>query len=207
MTSDLGLRIGIGLVFAGLVWMVARYRQKAQSGEKFSLDKEGRLIALPLRLGGVALWLYLPAYVLLPDWMAWSTVPVAPALRWSGLAIAALLVPPFVHWAQRSLGRNVTPTVITRKNHELITHGPYRYIRHPLYTAAMVFFLSMSVAAGSWLLPLVMLIVFPVLMARIPKEEAELQAQFGDQYRLYKEKTGRFVPRLAGQAGQPTPDG
>ena len=197
MTSDLSFRIGIGLVFAGLVWMVTRYRRRAQGDEQFSLEKEGWRIAIPLRLGGIALWLYLPAYVLAPGWMAWSTVDVSPVLRWIALAVAALVVPPFVAWAQRSLGKNVSPTVVTRPEHQLVTYGPYRYIRHPLYTAGMVFFLAMSVAAGSWFLPLVMLVVFPVLMVRIPLEEAELEARFGEPYRRYKASTGRFVPRLA----------
>lgn len=196
MSSELGLRIGIGLVFIGVVAMVTRYRRRAQGGEKFSLKKEGWRIAVPLRLAGVALWLYLPVLVLSPSMMAWSTVPVPTTLRWAGLAVAAFLVPPFIHWAQRSLGDNVTTTVITRKDHKLVTHGPYRYIRHPLYTGGMVFFLAMSVAAGSWFLLLVMSVVFPVLLARIPKEEEELRRRFGETYVAYVQRTGRFLPRL-----------
>lgn len=207
MMSDLVIRIGIGLVFVGLVWIVTRYRRRAQSGEKFSLEKEGWPIAVALRLGGLALWLYLPAYVLAPGWMVWSTFDLPPALRWSGLAIAALVVPPFVVWSQRSLGDNVSPTVVTRQNHQLVTRGPYRYIRHPLYAAGMVFFLAMAVAAESWFLPLIMLVVFPVLMARIPKEEAELEARFGDRYRRYKATTGRFLPRIGALQGDPAAGG
>lgn len=206
MTSELDLRVAIGIVFAGVMWMVTRYRRRAQGGEKFNLEKEGWRIAVPLRAAGVALWLYLPIYVFLPQWMAWSTLDVAMAVRWGGLAVAAILVPPFVHWAQRSLGNNVSPTVITREHHQLVTHGPYDYIRHPLYTAGMVFFLTMSVAAGSWFLPLVMLLVFPVLMIRIPKEEAELEDRFGDAYRRYKERTGRFLPRIGGYSGEAAAD-
>jgi hypothetical protein len=122
ITADRGLRIGIGLVFAGTVGMVVSYRQTAQGGETFSLEKEGWRIAVLLRLGGLALWLYLPAYLLAPGWMAWSTYDLPMDVRWFGLAIAALVVPPFVAWAQRSLGDNVLPTVVTSKNHELATH-------------------------------------------------------------------------------------
>lgn len=202
MSAEFGIRIGIGLVFAGLVWMVTRYRRRAQGGETFSLEKEGWRIAVPLRLGGVSLWLYLPAYVLAPGWMAWSTYDLPMAVRWFGLAIAALVVPPFVAWAQRSLGDNVSPTVVTRHNHQLVTHGPYRHIRHPLYAAGAVFFLAMSLAAGSWFLPLVLLVVLPVLLARIPLEEAELLRRFGEAYRIYGLRTGRFFPRL-GAASRP----
>ena len=206
LTSDMTLRVTIGLVFAGVVWMVTRYRRRAQGGEKFDLDKEGWRIAVPLRAAGLVLWLYLPFSVLLPQWMAWSTFGVPPAIRWGALAIAAILVPPFVHWAQRSLGSNVTTTVVTKPNHQLVTHGPYAYIRHPLYTGGTAFFLAMSVAAGSWFLPLVMLIVFPVLMIRIPKEEAELEDRFGEAYRRYKGRTGRFLPRVGSLSGKMAAD-
>jgi len=206
LTSEMTLRVAIGLVFVGVVWMVTRYRRRAQGGERFDLEKEGWRIAVPLRAAGLLLWLYLPLYVLLPRWMAWSTFGVPSAIRWGALAIAAILVPPFVHWAQRSLGTNVTTTVVTRQHHQLVTHGPYAYIRHPLYTGAIVFFLGMSIAAGSWFLPLVMLIVFPVLMMRIPKEEAELEDRFGEAYRRYKARTGRFLPRIGSFSGKVAAD-
>ncbi|MFP3853298.1 MAG: methyltransferase family protein, partial [Anaerolineales bacterium] len=64
------------------------------------------------------------------------------SLRLAALAFAALVIPPFVHWAQSSLGNNVSPTVITKENLQLVTNGPHRYIRHPLYTAGFLFWFS-----------------------------------------------------------------
>jgi protein-S-isoprenylcysteine O-methyltransferase Ste14 len=186
----------IGLVFTGLVLLVSRYRRQAQAGESYELDQEGWTIVVPLRLVGLALWLYLPLYVLFPRLMAWSTVPLPNPLRWAGLAVAGLLVPPFVHWAQSNLGDNVTTTVITKEGHQLVTEGPYRCIRHPLYTSGFIFFLAMSLAMGSWLLLLAISIVAISLLKRTPKEEAQLIERFGDQYREYIKRTGRFIPRF-----------
>lgn len=200
MTSELTFRVLIGLLFAGLVLLVTRYRRRAQAGESYSLEQEGWAIAVPLRLAGLALWLYLPLYVLFPRQMAWSTSPMPAGLRWAGLAVAGLLVPPFVHWAQQSLGQNVTTTVITKEDHQLVTQGPYRYIRHPLYSAGFVFFLAMSLATGSWLLPMAIVIGAVMLLLRTPKEEAALIERFGEQYQQYMERTGCFFPRLGSRA-------
>lgn len=196
MRFALILRILIGLQFAGVVWLVNRYRRRAQAGESYGLEGEGWQVAVPLRAAGLVLWLYLPFYVLFPGVMSWSTVALPGGLHWGALATAVLLVPPFVHWAQRSLGRNVTTTVVTKEGHELVTEGPYRYIRHPLYTAGVFYFLAMSLATGSWLLFLATLLVFVMLLIRTPMEEEQLIQRFGDDYREYMRRTGRFLPRF-----------
>lgn len=200
MSPDQILRIMIGLLFIGLVVQVTSYRRRAQAGESYNLAREGWAVAIPLRIAGLALWLYLPLYVFLPRQMVWSTLPLPALLRWLAFAVAALLVPPFVHWAQSSLGRNVTTTVITKEHHQLVMEGPYRYLRHPLYTAGLIYFLAMSLATGSWFLLLSILIVGAVLLMRTPQEEAELIERFGDQYRQYMKRTGRFFPRFGSRS-------
>lgn len=196
MDMETLLRICIGLLFVGLMLLVSRYRRQAQSGQQFTLEEEGWAIAIPMRLAGLVVWLYLPAYLLFPRLMAWSTVPLPLALRWGALVVAALFVPPFVHWAQQSLGRNVTTTVIIRKDHELVTEGPYRYIRHPLYTAGVIYFVMMALAAASWLLMGAVVLMFIFLWLRIPKEEAMLAQRFGEEYLDYQNQTGMFFPKL-----------
>ena len=196
MNFDTILRLLIGILYVGIVALVMRYRRRAQAGERYDLREEGLAIGVPLRLAGLALWLYLPLFVLFPRWMSWSTLELPHGLRLTALAFAALVIPPFVHWAQRSLGNNVSPTVITKEDHQLVTDGPYRYIRHPLYTAGFLFFIAMALAAGSWFLLLVIAIATPILLARTPKEEARLLERFGDEYRRYQDQTGRFFPRL-----------
>lgn len=196
MNYETILRLLIGILYVGIVVLVMRYRLRAQAGEHYDLQEEGVAIGVPLRAAGLALWLYLPLYVLFPRLMEWSTLEVPLGLRLAALAFAGLVIPPFAHWAQRSLGSNVSPTVITKENHQLVTNGPYQYIRHPLYTAGFLFFIAMALAAGSWFLLLVIAIATPVLLARTPKEEARLLEHFGEEYRRYQEQTGRFFPRL-----------
>jgi protein-S-isoprenylcysteine O-methyltransferase Ste14 len=83
-----------------------------------------------------------------------------------------------------------------RIRHQLVTAGPYRWIRHPLYTTAIVLFLALGLMQAS-LLVLVVTVAAALLMRSlvIPAEERELAAKFGDRYRVYMTRAGRFLPR------------
>lgn len=176
--------------------LAARYRRRAQRGERFSLREEGAWIAIPLRLAGLVALVYIVTYAAVPRLLDWSLVDVPDPFRWVGALTALGLVPPLLAWAQRSLGRNVTTTVITRERHELITHGPYRLVRHPLYTIGLMLYGSLALISGSWFLGTLLVAAFGVLMLRLPKEEAMLEERFGDAYRAYMRATPRFLPRL-----------
>lgn len=195
MHTELTFRILFALAFVVNAVIVGRYRRRAQAGEQFSLAEEG-WIAIPLRLGGILLLIYVVTYIVAPSGLAWSLMTIPDALRAGGAAVALLVVPPFIHWAQSSLGTNVTTTVITREKHALVTHGPYRWIRHPLYTAGLVYYAALAVLAGSWLLMLLTVLAGILITIRLPKEEASLQARFGTEYETYRARTGRFLPRV-----------
>lgn len=196
MNDELVFRLLTALAYATVFVGVAAYRRRAQAGESYDLRQEGVLIAAVLRLGGLIIWLYPPVYALFPGLVAWAGLPIPPLARWVAGLVALLAVPPFVFWAQRHLGRNVTPTVTIKQGHELVTTGPYRHIRHPLYTAGMVFFLCLSVLTASWFMLAAIGLTSIALLARIPKEEARLAERFGEQYDAYVRRTGRFLPKL-----------
>jgi protein-S-isoprenylcysteine O-methyltransferase Ste14 len=92
----------------------------------------------------------------------------------------------------------ITPAIATRKEHKLVTAGPYRWIRHPLYTFGTLFFLSFALMADSWFIAVMALVAIVLLSIRLPKEEALLIEKFGDEYRGYMKCTGRFFPKLGG---------
>jgi protein-S-isoprenylcysteine O-methyltransferase Ste14 len=86
--------------------------------------------------------------------------------------------------------------LVTRKQHTLVTNGPYRWVRHPLYTSAAMLTLANFLAAANWFFFATGCVVFLLLAIRTRKEEENLIARFGDDYRNYMQRTGRFVPRL-----------
>jgi protein-S-isoprenylcysteine O-methyltransferase Ste14 len=148
------------------------------------------LVALPLFGGSVA-------YVLNPDWMAWSSFDGPAWLRWSG-AILGLGVVAAVHWVLTALGSNVSETVLVKERHALVTSvGPYQWVRHPLYTTGIALFTSIGLMACNWFI-LVMAVIALVLIRTVvvPREEHGLTARFGQAYADYRRRTGAMLPRV-----------
>lgn len=172
-----------------------RYRARVQ-GETIPRRKEpvpliaARLLGAAALLGGMVL------HVIRPDLMAWAGFR-APA--WVGRTGAALglLAVPAVRWVFVSLGRNVSETVLTKESHELIAAGPYRRIRHPLYTTGIALIGAVGLMLSSWLVLLLAAVTWAFIwFVVIPIEERELLARFGDSYRSYAARTGRLLPRI-----------
>jgi protein-S-isoprenylcysteine O-methyltransferase Ste14 len=130
--------------------------------------------------------------------MAWASFDVPEPLRWLGFCLGVLAVVA-VHWVLGALGRNVTETVLTKEHHELVTRGPYRWIRHPLYTTGLTLFVALGLMAGSWSVLSATVIAFALLhVLVIPREERALLAKFGERYQAYASRTGRLMPRMGG---------
>jgi protein-S-isoprenylcysteine O-methyltransferase Ste14 len=150
-----------------------------------------------LRPAGAALWLGVIAYMINPAWMAWSAMALPSWLRWSGIGFFVLAV-ALLTWTLPALGTNLTDTVVTRKHHTLVTGGPYRWIRHPFYDAMVLITLGSALIAANWFVLVSGAVVFALLALRSRVEEEQLAARFGEPYRDYRNRTGRFLPKLRG---------
>jgi protein-S-isoprenylcysteine O-methyltransferase Ste14 len=137
------------------------------------------------------------AYLIYPPLLAWSRMGLPEWTRWMGVGLGIACV-FLIYWMFSSIGTGITPTVATRKSHRLVTNGPYRWIRHPLYTFGTAFFLSFALMADSWFIALLAVLALVLLSARLPKEETLLIEKFGDEYRRYMERTGKYLPKLGG---------
>jgi protein-S-isoprenylcysteine O-methyltransferase Ste14 len=148
----------------------------------------GRLVvSLPL-FGGVL------AYLANPAWMAWAFFGLPDWARFLGAALGLATVPA-VNWVLANLGTNVSETVLTREGHRLVTTGPYRVVRHPLYTAGIALFVSMGLMAANWFILLWAAVALAgICLFVIPTEEQALESKFGDDYRRYREGTGALLP-------------
>jgi protein-S-isoprenylcysteine O-methyltransferase Ste14 len=173
------------------------YRRKAdrESGEKISRNADGSLMATVIRIGGLHLWLSPFVYLINPAWMAWSKIGLPEWIRWLGVVIGVLCVAG-VYWLFSSIGGGITPTSATRREHTLVTSGPYRWVRHPLYTIGSSMFISFGMMADNWYIALLGILAFIAMAVRTPKEEANLVEKFGDEYREYITRTGRFLPKF-----------
>lgn len=184
------------LVAMFAVSITFRRRANRKGNEQVDRTQEGVPLMFALRILGFGTWLLVLLYLINPAWLAFSTMPLPVWTRWLGLALSAAAVPLLI-WMFRSLGDNITDTVVTRDKAQLVTRGPYRYIRHPLYSFGALFFAGVVLLTGSALILLLGAATFGLLALRTPNEEARLIDRFGDEYRSYMRRTGRFVPRLS----------
>ncbi|HET9252034.1 MAG TPA: isoprenylcysteine carboxylmethyltransferase family protein [Candidatus Eisenbacteria bacterium] len=165
--------------------------------EPIDRRQEGLFFLLTLRPVGLAAMLGLFAFLIQPRWMVWSSVPLPGWLRWGGVVLA-VLGGALIVWTLRTLGMNLTDTVVTRRAHTLVTSGPYRWVRHPFYLSALFMVVGNALAAANWFLFAAGTLTFILMAGRSRIEERKLLERFGGSYEEYRSRTGRFLPRIGG---------
>ena len=93
-----------------------------------------------------------------------------------------------------TLRRFYSSTLVTKEDHQLITHGIYRFMRHPIYFGVLIAIMGVPVYAPSLYGFLVLLLLIPIFINRIRMEEELLTEEFGDAYRTYREVTSKLIP-------------
>lgn len=196
MHDETWFRIALVVVILITMAIGIPHRLKAAaSDERISHKEEGYLFAATLRTAGLLLWLSTIAYLLFPASVYWASIPIPSSLRWFAV-LSAIASTPLFYWTLSSLGKNLTDTVVTRQDAVLVTHGPYRWVRHPFYLCAAILMVAVTVQTANWLIGISSLLVLTLLAIRTPKEEEMLIKRFGDDYRRYIETTGKFIPRF-----------
>jgi protein-S-isoprenylcysteine O-methyltransferase Ste14 len=188
MRLSTALLLGTGLAISG------RYRRRADR-RGGHLRPEGARLLVGIRLLASVFLLPMLLWFVWPDAVRWAQWSLPAPLRAAGLVLQLGALPALV-WVLRSIGDNISPTQATREGHALVTSGPYRFIRHPLYTFGTVFFVGMALASALWTWALALLPLWAMLLWRTPREEANLRARFGQAYADYQARTGRYLPRL-----------
>jgi protein-S-isoprenylcysteine O-methyltransferase Ste14 len=119
----------------------------------------------------------------------------SPATEWTGVAITALGI-AFTLWARVHIGRNWSARVVIKEQHELVRSGPYRLVRHPIYTGLLVAIAGTALVVGE--VRAVAALAFAIIgfTAKAKREEAILSGEFGDEYARYRRETGMLLPRL-----------
>jgi len=196
MNPDHTFRLALIAIAFMMLPVLVYHRVRSQaSGERLDRRQEGLFILLTLRPIGVVMWLAILAYLINPRSMAWSSIGLPEWLRWAGVVLGVMGA-ALIMWTLPNLGRNLTDTVVTRKAHTLVSTGPYRFVRHPFYDAVALYLAANALAAANWFLLLTGAAVVTLLVIRTKTEEEKLALRFGDAYRAYVSRTGRFLPRI-----------
>jgi protein-S-isoprenylcysteine O-methyltransferase Ste14 len=186
------------------VWQLTRsvrhraegfYRLRSITDERLDRRQEGWPILLSLRLFALACMIGLVAFVVKPTSMAWASFHLPSWVRWCGVCLSAA-AGGLIIWTFRSLGHNLTDTVVTRRDAILVTHGPYGWVRHPFYLAFAMAVIANSLVTTNAFLAITGAAAFFVIVARTSIEERELVERFGPDYLDYMQRTGRFLPRI-----------
>jgi protein-S-isoprenylcysteine O-methyltransferase Ste14 len=109
-------------------------------------------------------------------------------------AILCLCGLAFCFWARAVLGRNWSGTVTLKENHELIVRGPYRVVRHPIYTGLLAMLIATAIAQGRFAGMIGLILVFVSFWIKSNAEEEVMRKQFPDQYAAYRERVKRIIP-------------
>jgi len=83
-----------------------------------------------------------------------------------------------------------------KEAHELITSGPYRLVRHPIYTGLLLGFVGSAMASGEWGGLLAVAIIFGALWRKLTLEEKWMREQFGESYEAYSRRVAALVPYI-----------
>jgi protein-S-isoprenylcysteine O-methyltransferase Ste14 len=154
-----------------------------------TLEKALLLILIPGTLGLPLLYLFTP-------WLAFADYHVPELLHWCGAGLMAAAL--WLFWRSHAdLGQNWSQTLELREGHQLITHGVYRSVRHPMYAAIWLWCLAQGLLLENWLAGWYAGGAFALMyFVRTPREEKMMCEFFGQDYLDYMQQTGRVFPRI-----------
>jgi len=174
-----------------LLLLIGAYHriQAARSGESIDRRHEGWPLLIGIRLSALC-----AASDLIWSFRAGND-PWSSLAQWicTGVFVASC---GWLAWMFLSLGRNLTDTVVTRREAYFVRHGPYRFVRNPMYTGILVGGISLAAVAGSWIGAVFVAATFTLLAIRTRTEEKFLLARFGEGYSRYMNEVGRFWPHI-----------
>lgn len=196
MESEIPYRAGLALLLAAL----AAHRAFLSGPFPGAFRRPDKAAARGLAdslfpLLGTAATLLTLLYLARPDPIAWSNAPFPAWVRWAGMAVG-LSGLALLHAAQRALGAGWSAGTTPPRADRLVTAGPYRRMRHPIYTALLMIFGATLFISANWLVGAAWIAAVGIdIGRRVREEEARLRERFGQQYEDYVSSTGRFLPR------------
>lgn len=129
------------------------------------------------------------------------SVLATPIVHSHSIALAGLCLTvaglAFAAWARDVLGRNWSGRIVVQRGHQLVTAGPYSYLRHPLYTGMLIAMAGTALISGQLGAAIGFACGVLFLSAKARREERILEEEFGPGYADYRSRTGRLLPRIA----------
>ena len=181
------------LLFA-LIWIVfyAYWIISAWQTRSPIKRKQSRLSFLMYGVVWVAIWIIV-MNLLLPDLLAERIVPDSIGYTLAGLLITVAGL-AFAIWARVHLGKNWSGMPVIREQHTLTRTGPYRYVRHPIYSGIVLGLLGTAIGIGYLIVFLCVILIFVLFVIKSRTEEKFLEEEFGEEYAKYRREVKALIP-------------
>ncbi|MEM9078883.1 MAG: protein-S-isoprenylcysteine O-methyltransferase [Bacteroidota bacterium] len=183
------------IVFIVVAGFIRRPFEKQNKKNTIDVDKKDA--EEKWLLGFVLLGMSLiPMVYVLSPWLDFANYSLPLPINILG---AILLIPTafLFYRSHKDLGKNWSVSLEIREEHSLVTKGVYKYVRHPMYTAIWLWVICQTLLLQNYIAGFSGILCFGLLyFIRVGKEERMMESQFGEQYKLYKQKTKRLIPKL-----------
>jgi protein-S-isoprenylcysteine O-methyltransferase Ste14 len=177
------------LVFA-VYWILSALKQKAEKRREPWMERMGHMLPM------LAVFLLFDWQAARYGWLGARFVPFSMAVGIAGLGLTAAGVMLAI-WARWHIGQNWSAVVSIRADHELIGTGPYRTMRHPIYTGILLALAGTGLLAGEMRVLMAFGIAWTAFYLKARKEEAWLAREFGEEFAAHARKKGMFLPRFS----------
>lgn len=194
MGNETFFKISLIILFTAFSIIRINYNLKARKAGFQTVIEESKAYSIILALFICYEVFTLFLFLLFPHTLAWGNISIPFWGRWLGVLLGVLSLLLFI-WVHINLGANYSSKVRIAREQRLITSGPYRFLRHPMYSAFFLLHFSVFLISSNWFLGatwtfLLTLIIF----IRVNREERMLIERFKEEYLTYMEMTGRFLP-------------
>jgi len=192
-----GARLGYAVSVAGFALAVAVQAAggvegiRGGAGEGQKRVRRQTVVRFVMSLSLFGALLFLP----FGDRHALAVIDIGAGARWAGVVLSGLGY-LLVFWSGVALGKQYSPEVTIQKDHELITSGPYRVVRHPRYLGVLLLALGVALVFRSWIGLVGCILLLGILQSRIRDEEALLRQEFGPAWEVYRSRSWRVIPYL-----------
>jgi protein-S-isoprenylcysteine O-methyltransferase Ste14 len=169
-------------------WLLSASKVKATARQESIASRAAHLVPMTIVI----------LLLIAPPGLPWGflggrMLPGGPAMHWIGVAVVAAGL-TFAVWARRHLGTNWSGTVTVKSDHKLVRSGPYRFVRHPIYSGGLLAVAGTAIARGEWHALLALLILFATCWWKLQREERWMGETFGEDYAKYRAEVSALIP-------------
>jgi protein-S-isoprenylcysteine O-methyltransferase Ste14 len=176
-------------------WKAKQVGHSSWFVDEEAVEREGRLSMLLREVTLLGMVTLIVLYALDKNGSSWLTVSLPEWMRWLGVGLGVVSIPLMI-WVHDTLREFWSTTLQIQDRHELITEGPYHWVRHPMYTTLLMLFVGLSLISAVWPFLILAIVMGPFFNRVASREETMLIEKFEEEYRSYMQQTGRFFPLI-----------